>query len=45
VDVAYLKYFRDLELVAGYALGVASLSHMYMELNNASHYKTRHLSG
>jgi len=40
VDVAYL---RDLELVVGYAWGVA-LSHLYKELNNASHYNTKHLS-
>lgn len=43
--VAYLKYFRDLELVVGYAWGNAALSHMYNELNNDSHYKTSHLFG
>jgi len=40
VDIAYLKYFRDLELVAGYAWGVVALSHLYMDLNNASYYNT-----
>jgi len=45
VDVTYLKYFRDLELVADYSWRVAALSHLYKELNNASHYNTKHLSG
>jgi len=45
VDVSYLKYFRDLELAAGYAWGAAALSHLYMELSDASHYNTNHLSG
>jgi len=45
VDVAYLKYFKDLELVNGYAWGVAARSHLCRELNNASHYKTSHMSG
>jgi len=44
VDVAYLKYFRDLELVVGYAWEVVAISHLYRELNNASHYKTKHMS-
>jgi len=37
VDVAYLKYFIDLELVVGYAWGTEALSHLYRELNNVSH--------
>ena len=46
VDVAYLKYFRDLDqLVVGYAWGAAALAHLYMELNNVSHYNIKHLSG
>jgi len=45
VDVSYLKYFRDLEVVAGYSWGDAALSHLYKELRNASHYNTKHLSG
>lgn len=39
IDVAYLIYLRDLELVSNYAWGAASLAHLYMELNNGSHYK------
>jgi len=45
VDVTYLRYFRDLKLVSDNAWGAAALAHLYMELNNASHYKTRHLAG
>jgi len=45
VDVAYLEYFRDLELVSDYAWGLLALSHRYMKLNNASHYNTKHLLG
>jgi len=45
VDVAYLKYFKYLELVAGYAWGAAALEHVYIELNNASHYNTKHQLG
>jgi len=36
VDVAYLRYFRDLDLVAGYSWGDAVLAHLYRELNNAA---------
>lgn len=45
VDVAYLRYFKNLELVSDYAWGVVALAHLYMELNNVFHYKTKHLSG
>lgn len=45
VDVVYLRYFRDLDLVVGYAWGDDALAHLYIELNNASHYNTKHLSG
>jgi len=38
VDVVYLRYFRDLDLVASYSWGVAALSHLYMELNNAARW-------
>jgi len=38
VDVVYLRYFRDLDLVAGYSWGVAALAHLYKELNNASRW-------
>jgi len=44
VDVAYLKYFRDLEVVVDYSWGVVALSYLYREVNNASHYNTKHLS-
>jgi len=45
VDVAYLKYFRNLELVVGYAWGADALAHLYKELNNVSHYNIKHFSG
>jgi len=35
VDVVYLRYFRDLEVVAGFSWGAATLSHLYRELNHA----------
>jgi hypothetical protein len=43
VDVVYLRYFRDLVVVAGYSWGAATLSYLYKELNNVSHYNTKHL--
>jgi len=36
VDVVYLRYFRDLDLVAGYSWGAVALAHLYKELNNAA---------
>jgi hypothetical protein len=36
VDVVYLKYFRDLDLCAGFSWGAAALAHLYKELNNAA---------
>jgi hypothetical protein len=45
VGVVYLRYFRDLEVVAGYSWGVAALSHLYKETNNVAHWNTKHLSG
>jgi len=44
VDVVYLRYFRDLEVVTGFSWGVVALSHLYRELNHAAHWNTRHLS-
>jgi hypothetical protein len=44
VDVAYLKFFRDLELVSDYEWGATALAHMYRKLNNATHFKTRHMA-
>jgi hypothetical protein len=38
VDVVYLRYFRDLEVIASFSWGVAALSHLYMELNQAAHW-------
>jgi len=43
VNVVYLRYFRDLELVAGNAWGAAALARLYREINNASHYNKKHL--
>jgi len=37
VDVVYLRYFRDLEVVSGFSSGAAALSHLYRELNHAAH--------
>lgn len=34
VDVTYLRYFRDLELVSNYAWGAAAIAHLHMEINN-----------
>ena len=45
MDVSYLRYFSDLELVSNYAWGDVALAHMYMELNNVCHYMTKHLAG
>jgi len=36
VDVVYLRYFRDLDLVAGYSRGAVALAHLYRELNNVA---------
>jgi len=36
VEVVYLRYFRDVDLVAGYSWGAATLAHLYKELNNAA---------
>jgi len=38
VDVVYLRYFRDLDLVAGYSRGAAALAHLYKELNNVARW-------
>jgi len=45
VNVIYLKFFYDLELVNNYAWGAASLAHLYKELNNGFRYQTNHLAG
>jgi len=45
VDVVYLKYFRDMEVVSGYSWGPGALSHLYRELNRVSNWNIKHLSG
>jgi len=36
VGVVYLRYFRDLDLVADYSWRAAALAHLYKELNKAA---------
>lgn len=45
VDVVYLKYFRYLDLCAGYSWGAAALAHLYKELNNAARWNTSQVAG
>jgi hypothetical protein len=45
VDVVYLRYFRDLEVVDGFSWGVACLSLLYRELNHVAHWSCSQLSG
>ncbi|RHN46794.1 putative protein-serine/threonine phosphatase [Medicago truncatula] len=45
VDVVHLRYFRDLEVVAGFSWGAARLYDFYMELNHAAHWSCSQLSG
>jgi hypothetical protein len=45
VDVVYLKYFRDLEIVSGFSWGAAALAHLYKELNNAARWNTSQVAG
>ena len=45
VDVVYLRYFRDLEIVSGFSWGVAALAHLYKELNNAARWNTSQVVG
>jgi len=44
VDVVYLRYVRDLDLVAGYSWGAAALAHLYRELNNVAHWNCGQVS-
>jgi hypothetical protein len=44
-DVVYLKYFRDLDLVAGYSWGAAALAHLYKEFNNAARWNCSQVAG
>ena len=45
VYVVYLRYFRDLDLVAGYSWGAAALAHLYMELNNVARWNCNQVAG
>ena len=45
VDVTYLRYLTDVEMIHEYAWGTAALVHLYRELNVACYYKARQLSG
>ena len=45
VDVVYLKYFRDLDLVAGYSWGAAALAHLNKELNNVARWNCSQVAG
>ena len=45
VDVVYLRYFRDLDVVADYSWGAAALAHLYRELNNAVSWNCGQVSG
>jgi len=45
VDVVYLRYFRDLDLVAGYSWGAAALAHLYRELSNAAYWNCSQVAG
>jgi len=45
VDVVYLSYFRDLDLVAGYSWGAAALSYLYKELNNDARWNCSQVAG
>jgi hypothetical protein len=45
VDVLYLEYFRDLEIVSGFSWGVAAVAHLYKELNNVARWNTSQVAG
>jgi len=45
MDVAYLRHIKDLEIVVDFSWGAAALSHLYRELNHATHWNFKHLSG
>jgi len=45
VDVVYLRYFRDLDVVAYYSWGVATLDHLYRELNNVARWNCGQVAG
>jgi len=45
VDVVYLRYFRDLDIVAGYSWGAAALAHLYSELSKVARWSCGQVSG
>ena len=45
VDVVYLRYFRDLDLVAGYSWGAVTLAHLYKEFNNVARWNCSQVAG
>jgi len=45
VDVAYLRYFKDLDLVAAYSWGAAALAHLYRKLNNVARWNCGQVAG
>jgi hypothetical protein len=45
VDVVYLRYFRDLDLVFGFSWGAAALAQLYKELNNVAHWNCSQVAG
>jgi hypothetical protein len=45
VDMAYIRYFRDLEMVIDYLWGLTALDHLYKEHNKGCNYKTSQLAG
>jgi len=45
VDVVYLRYFRDLDLIAGFSWGAAALAHLYRELNNVARWNCSQVAG
>ncbi|XP_024634491.2 protein MAIN-LIKE 2-like [Medicago truncatula] len=45
VDVVYLKFFRDLDLVSSFSSEVVALAHLYKELNNAARWNCSQVAG
>jgi len=44
VDVVYLRYFRDLDVVASFSWGAMALANLYRELNNVAHWNCGQVS-
>jgi hypothetical protein len=45
IDMAYIEYFHDLEMIHDFSCGVATLGQFYREHKVASIYKTRQMVG